>query len=102
MSDIPNKVNVPLRLPVALLARIDELAEALGSDRSSLIRDCILQGLTEIEERHFAADNKRRINRKLKMQADQIQKMLTVLEAPGTRPHERAEAVEAIRKASGM
>jgi len=90
-----------LRLSPSILKRVNALAEDWGVNRSSVLEDAITQGLAAIEELHYSAENKRLVNLRLRLQAVQIQEMLAVLEASDTRPHERAEAVEAIRKASG-
>lgn len=67
--------RVDVRLPRPLIERIDAIAQRRGSDRSSMLRDAIEEGLPILLQRETADleyENKVLVNQKLKLSIDRL------------------------------
>jgi len=93
------KENVTLRVPLDALERADKLAEDQDISRAEILNRALSTGLNTLEEEHYGADNKRRINERLRHKEAEFVKAVAVLSAtPVARDEERQAAIAVIRE----
>lgn len=80
-----SKVHLPLRVPEEYIQRLDDLAEAMGLDRSEVARRALRNGIDDLESGEKMATNRA---------MEKLMLFTTLLESD---PEERAEMGRVIR-----